>query len=129
MLKLSQNIVNYFSKAEKVKIYFYTSWCAWNKVDITDNFEINDDLVLLETNYDFEVYALKNDIEKIKDSIITRIDLKQDEENEHIKWKKFKYIFVNDNIKERCGCWTSFSFEKKKLKINFDKLKSLKNQS
>jgi hypothetical protein len=93
MLKLSQNIIQSFSKTDKIKIYFYTSWCAWNKVDITDDFEINDELVFLETNYDFKVYVLKNDVEKIKDSIITRVDIDKSENNEHLIWKKYKMGF------------------------------------
>lgn len=131
MLKLSQNIINDLEekKVEKIKIFFYTSWCAWTKIDLVENdFEINEDLVCLEKFYNFDIYIEKKDFEKLDNSIITRLEVKKNEENEHLKWKKYKYIFTNEKIKERCGCWTSFSFEKKKPKIDLEKLKNLKNK-
>ena len=40
--------------------------------------------------------------------------------------EKNRYIFSNEKILDRCGCGTSFSFEKKKVKIDLEKLKKLK---
>lgn len=131
MLKISQNIIDDLKerKVEKVKIFFYSSWCSWTKVDLEEDFEVTDRLVIIQKNDFFDIFVLKKDFEKFENSIITRVDVKKDEENKHLKWKKYKYIFSNEKIKDRCGCWTSFSFEKKKLKLNLEKLKSFKNKN
>jgi len=136
MLKLSQNIINDLNKrnAWKIKIFFYSSWCSWTKVDLIEDFEINDDLILIDEILPFQewqkidIFVEKKDFDKFENSVITRIEVKKEEKNEHLKWKKFKYIFTNDKIKDRCGCWTSFSFEKKKPKLNLEKLKNFKSK-
>jgi len=137
MFKLSQNIINDLEekKVEKIKIFFYISWCAWTKIGLVENdFEVTDELILIDWFLpsqewqNLKIYIEKKDFEKLDNSIITRLEVKKNEENEHLKWKKFKYIFTNEKIKERCGCWTSFSFEKKKPKIDLEKLKNLKNK-
>ncbi len=45
---------------------------------------------------------------------------------DHTGEAKVRYIFVSDEIEERCGCGTSFAFEKKVPKINLEKLKMMR---
>lgn len=110
-------------KVEKILVYFYDSWCSWTKVDIKEDFEINDDLEKLElSSSPFFVYVEKKDKEKFFKSIITKTI-----SADHTWKEKVRYIFSNEEVKERCGCGTSFSFEKKKPQIDLEKLKNLKN--
>lgn len=133
MLKLSQNIVDDIKErnVKKVKIFFYTSWCSWTKIDLTEDFEIDDNISLFSVNDDLlswicEVYIEQKDLEKLENCNITKVV--NDDKDWHNIWKKFKYIFSSGEIKDRCWCWTSFSFEKKIPKLNFAKLKWLKDK-
>jgi hypothetical protein len=58
--------------------------------------------------------------------MVTKIREKSD--NPHLQGAKDKYIFSNPKIQDRCGCGTSFSFEKKVPKIDLDKLRLLKDR-
>ena len=40
---------------EKLKVFFYEAGCSGNKVDMTTNFEINDELKVLDTNYSLDI--------------------------------------------------------------------------
>lgn len=124
-LKLSENIVLDLEKrkVKKIKIFFYKSWCSGTKVDILEEDFDEKSLVQLKTEYDFWVYVEEKDEEKFENTIITKT-IKKD----HTGNEKIRYIFTSNNIQERCGCWSSFSFEKLKPKINIQKLKELKNK-
>ena len=58
--------------------------------------------------------------------MVTKIREKSD--NPHLQWAREKYIFSNPKIQDRCGCGTSFSFEKKVPKIDLEKLRLLKDR-
>ncbi|MGB2111463.1 MAG: hypothetical protein ACPHY8_06730 [Patescibacteria group bacterium] len=58
--------------------------------------------------------------------MVTKIREKSD--NPHLQGVKDKYIFSNPKIQDRCGCGTSFSFEKKVPKIDLEKLRLLKDR-
>lgn len=125
MLKLSQNIINEFNerKVEKVKLYFYNAWCSGTKLDIIINeFEIIG-LIKLDLNYDFIVYVEEKDFSKFQNCMITKTEVV-----DHTWNKKTRYIYSSEIVKERCGCGSSFSFEKKLPKVNLDKLKGLKGK-
>ena len=107
---------------EKIRVFFYNDWCSWTKVDLLlDKFDLTNDLKKLELSYNFEVYIEWKDKEKFKDCIITRV-IKSD----HTGCKKIRYIFSSKKVKDRCNCWSSFSFEEKKPVLDLEKLKNLK---
>mgnify|MGYP003963627829 CR=1 FL=1 len=122
-IKLDKNTVRYFEdkNISKIKIFFYESWCSWTKVDISDDFKIDDNLVQVETDYLFDLYIEKKDQDKFMDCNITRT-VKAD----HTWKEKIRYIFSNEKVKDRCGCGSSFSFDKKEIKIDLSKLKDMK---
>ena len=103
-----------------IKIFFYNAWCSWIKVDLEENPDIlNLDLFL---NQDWvNIYCEKSNKIKFENCKITKTIIA-----DHTWKEKIRYIFTSKQVKDRCGCWSSFSFSKKKLKINFDKLKDLK---
>lgn len=112
-------------KVEKILVYFYDAWCSGTKVNIKEDFEITDELSKLELKSSpFDVYVEKKDADKFKWSIITKTITA-----DHTWKEKVRYIFSNEQVKDRCGCGSSFSFwEKKKPKIDINKLKDLKNK-
>lgn len=122
-IKLDKNTVKYFvvKKISKIKIFFYDSWCSWTKIDISDDFEIDENLVQINSDYLFTIYIEKKDQENFKNCNITRM-VKSD----HTWIEKIRYIFTSNEVKERCWCGSSFSFDKKEVKIDFNKLKDMK---
>jgi len=110
-------------KVERILVYFYDAWCSGTKVDIKEEFEINEDLQKLElSSSPFDVYVEKKDKDKFKWAIITKTITA-----DHTWKEKVRYIFSNEQVKDRCGCWSSFSFWEKKIKIDLSKLKDMKN--
>lgn len=111
-------------KVEKILVYFYDAWCSGTKVNIKDDFEITDELQKLELKSSpFDVYVEKKDFDKFTGAVITKTI-----SADHTWKEKIRYIFSNEKVKDRCGCWSSFSFwEKKKVKLDLSKLKDLKN--
>ena len=71
--------------------------------------------------YFMKIYTPKTDIQHLQDGRLTRT-IKAD----HTGKEKIRFIFTSNEIQDRCGCGTSFAFEKKKPKIDFEKLKHLK---
>lgn len=131
MLKLSQNIIDDLKsrKVEKVKIYFYNSWCSGTKIGIVeDDFEVTTELVIIplldkeRLGEVFDTYTEKKDEDKFKNAIITKVEVA-----DHTWNKKVRYIYNSNEVKNRCGCGSSFSFEKKLPRLNLEKLKWLKN--
>lgn len=126
MIKLDKNTINFFKEkwSKNIKIYFYDAWCSWTKINITDDFDINDDLIILKNESQINIYVKKSEKDYLENWTITRT-VKSD----HTWKEKIRYIFSSNKVKDRCGCWSSFSFsEKKKPKINLDKLKNFKNK-
>lgn len=125
-LNLDKNFLKFLEEknTKKIKIFFYEAGCSWLKIDILfDDFEISEDLEKFENIWDLEIFVEKKDAEKFENANIIRT-LKAD----HTWLEKVRFMFLNTNlVKDRCGCWSSFSFEKKKPKINFENLKNLKN--
>ncbi len=111
-------------KVEKILIYFYDAWCSGTKVNIKEDFDITDDLQKLELKSSpFEVYVEKKEADKFVWAVITKTVT-----SDHTGKEKVRFIFSNEQVKDRCGCGSSFSFwEKKKPKLDLSKLKDLKN--
>ena len=108
------------SWAKKLKVFLYEAWCSGKKVWVENDFEIDDSLELLESNFS-HIYTPKSDAIHLQDGRLTRT-IKAD----HTGKEKIRYIFTSNEIQDRCGCGTSFAFEKKKPKIDFEKLKNMK---
>lgn len=135
MFKLDKNTVSQFEKwgVKKIKIFFFSGGCSGTKVDIvTDDFEVDETIVILNNklmssqewqnqHYPFDIYVEKKDFDKFENATITAI-VKADHTGESTS----RYIYSDETVLDRCGCGTSFSFEKKKPKINLEKLKTLK---
>ena len=123
MFKLDKNTIADFEKkwVQRVKVYFISGGCSGTKIDIVvDDFDINEDIEKISQEFldpslqqenGFQVFVEKKDFEKFQDATITRL-VKAD----HTGEAKPRYIYSNEAILDRCGCGTSFSFEKKKPK-------------
>ncbi len=110
-------------KVKKILVYFYDAWCSGTKVNIKEDFVLSDELTKLDlSSSPFEVYIEKKDFDKFNWAIITKTITA-----DHTWKEKVRYIFSNEKVKDRCGCGSSFSFEKKKPQIDMEKLKNLKN--
>ncbi|MDD3145069.1 MAG: hypothetical protein PHV23_03065 [Candidatus Gracilibacteria bacterium] len=110
-------------KVEKILVYFYDAGCSGIKVDIKEDFEITNLLEKLDlSSSPFSVYIEKKDKEKFRNSVITKTI-----SADHTGKEKVRYIFNNEQVKDRCGCGSSFSFENKKPKLDLSKLKDLKS--
>ena len=105
---------------KKIKVFLYEAGCSGKKVWVETDFEIDESLELLESNFS-HIYTPKTDIQHLQDGRLTRT-IKAD----HTEKEKIRYIFTSNEIQDRCGCGTSFAFEKKKPKIDFEKLKHMK---
>ncbi len=96
---------------KNIKVFFYSSGCAWTKVNIEENPDVSD-LELLENLDWINIFASKEDLTKLKWWTITKV--------------MWKYIFSSQVVKSRCGCGSSFSFEDKGKVLALHKLKDLK---
>lgn len=108
-------------KVEKILVFFYYAGCSGTKVDITEDFKVTSDHEKLELNVSFDIYVEKKDKEKFDWATITKTVT-----SDHTWEEKIRYIFSNEKVKDRCGCWSSFSFDKKEIKIDLNKLKDMK---
>lgn len=105
----------------KLKVFFYEAWCSGTKINMETEFDVDDTLVLLDTWYIFATYVPKTDQKYLENARITRV-VKAD----HTGIKKTRYIFASDDVEDRCGCGTSFAFEKPVPKVDLEKLRLLR---
>lgn len=159
-IQLDTNTLKYFQEkwATKLKIFFYEAGCSGTKVDITDDFEVDESLIchseLAHPKNSMDSESLKgNDINydpvsstgwQEHESWIQGINIyvpKKDAEKfencritrtvkaDHTGKEKVRYIFTSEQVKGRCGCGSSFNFTgAKKPKIDMEKLKQLKKR-
>lgn len=115
-LHIDPKIIQNFQK-KPLKVYFFESGCEWTKVNIIDDFDRGN---LLQVHIGWvEVFYDAKDALHLENG---KILLKTSDTEWH--GSDDKYIFLSEQIKSRCGCATSFSFENKL--INSTKLKMLK---
>lgn len=116
IFEIDQKILETFEGSD-IKVYFYASGCEGTKVHLTSDFE--------KTNLESfslwgkNIYYEKNDSENLNwAKILKKLD-------NSWTWHKNndKYLFISPKVQSRCGCATSFSFEKKL--IDKSKLKTL----
>lgn len=125
MLKIDKNTISYFKweNAEKIKIFFYDSGCSGTKVNIISDFDIDESVEFFREEDWIKIYIEKIEKEKFENCSITRVSTA-----DHTWKEKIRYIYSAEQVKWRCGCWSSFSFwEWKKVKLDLSKLKSFKN--
>ena len=114
--KIDEKILQSFS-SPNLKVFFYSSGCEGTKIDITDDF----DPTWLESCEisGKNIYFSLEDGQKLEwGNIVPKTS--------SVEWHgwKAKYLFVSPKVQSRCGCATSFSFERKL--IDKSKLSQLK---
>jgi len=123
MLKLDKKTVAEFEKTwiSKLKVFFIEAWCSGTKIDMNIDFELSDDIDRLESDYGFDLYVPKTDRKYLENSRITRVFVA-----DHTGQVKMRYIFTSEDVEDKCGCGTSFAFEKPVPKIDLEKLRLLR---
>lgn len=123
MLTFDKNTVAEFENSwvEKLKVFFIEAGCSGTKIDMSTDFQVSNDIDKLESEYSFDLYVPQSDREYLENAKITRV-VKADHTGEEIA----RYIFASDDVEDRCGCGTSFAFEKPAPKIDLEKLKLMR---
>ncbi len=100
-----------------IKIFFYNSWCEGTKIDLTSDFETKD-LEKIEISGK-NIYFSPEDGKNLDGGkVIPKTS------NVEGHGGKAKYLFISPKIQSRCGCATSFSFQRKL--IDTEKINRLK---
>lgn len=123
MLTLDKKTVSEFETTgvEKLKVFFYSAGCSGTKIDMETEFEVTSEVDKLDSDYGFELYVPKTDREHLENANITRVVVA-----DHTGEAKTRYIFASSEVEDRCGCGTSFAFEKPAPKVDLEKLKKLR---
>jgi len=123
MLKLDKKTVAEFEETgvEKLKVFFYEAGCSGTKIDMSYDFEIDSEICELESEYGFKLFVPNSDREYLEWASITRVVVA-----DHTGEAKSRYIFASDEVEDRCGCGTSFAFEKPVPKVDLEKLRLLR---
>jgi len=76
MLKLDKKTVAEFedSWVKKLKVFFYEAGCSGTKINMETDFEVEESIDRLESDYGFELYVPKTDREHLEHASITRVD-------------------------------------------------------
>ena len=77
----------------------------------------------MKSEYGFELYIEEKDKEKLESARVTRVVVA-----DHTGEEKVRYVFSSEQILDRCGCGTSFGFEKPVPKIDLEKLRKLRER-
>ena len=132
MINFDKNFFKYLNDiwAKKIWVFFYEAGCSGTKVDIKiDDFDtaplhpIRHLPPSKGEEVSVTIYVKEEEREKFEWARITRT-IKAD----HTGQEKIRYILSHPKVKERCGCGTSFSFEKKAPQFDLEKLKNLKKK-
>ena len=123
MLQLDKKTVSEFQEAwvKKLKVFFYEAGCSGTKINMETEFQVDETLDELESAYEFHLYVPKTDTQYLANASITRV-----KKADHTGIEKIRYIFASDDVEDRCGCGTSFAFEKPSPKIDLEKLRQLR---
>ena len=99
MLTLDKKTVSEFENAgvERLKVFFYEAGCSGTKIDMSTEFDIEDSIVKLESEYGFDVYVPKTDKKYLENAKITRVVVA-----DHTGEAKARYIFASDEVEDRC---------------------------
>jgi Fe-S cluster assembly iron-binding protein IscA len=122
MLELDKKFLKELEEAwvQKLKVFLYEAGCSGTKVSVETEFQRDESVEHLESNFS-QLYTPKSDAIHLRNGRLTKT-VKAD----HTGQEKVRYIFSSEEIQERCGCGTSFAFEKKKPKIDLEKLRKMR---
>ena len=95
-----------------VNVDIIQAGCAGSKIVVTPRTQ-SEDRVASEMHNGIRSWITPELIEKLDGAQIARA--------------KGKYYLVSGHIQSRCGCGTSFSFEKKNVPVNLTKIHRLQN--
>lgn len=129
MLKIDKKYLQELEKkqVEKIFLYFYDAGCSGKKLQVLeDDFE-KKDLTLALSSKEREQYGFDIFIKPEEQQYFESATIRKTVTADHTGKQKVRFIYVSDEVKDRCGCGSSFGFEKKVPKINLEKLKDLKN--
>lgn len=123
MLILDKKMVAHFEEQwlEKIKVFFYEAGCSGTKIEVSTDFDVDESLEKMKSEYGFELYIEEKDKEKLESARVTRVVVA-----DHTGEEKVRYVFSSEQILDRCGCGTSFGFEKPVPKIDLEKLRKLR---
>jgi Fe-S cluster assembly iron-binding protein IscA len=129
MLTLDKKTIADFTKTwvKKLKVFFIDAGCSGTKIEMQTEFEVTDDLIALPLEKGVPegggiiYYIPKTDREYLENAKITRVVVA-----DHTGEAKARYIFASDEVEDRCGCGTSFAFEKPVPVVDLEKLKLLR---
>lgn len=115
ILEIDEQILRDFPE-KNLKVYFYQAGCEGTKIHITWDFQMDDcEFISLHGKNIYFEAKQKSQLDGGK------ILKKTSSGNGHTSYEK--YIFISPKVQSRCGCATSFSFDKKL--IDTQKLKTL----
>ena len=125
MLILDKKMVAHFEEQwlEKIKVFFYEAGCSGTKIEVSTDFDVDESLEKMKSEYGFELYIEEKDKEKLESARVTRVVVA-----DHTGEEKVRYVFWSEQILDRCGCGTSFGFEKPVPKIDLEKLRKLRER-
>jgi len=125
MLILDKKMVANFEEQwlEKIKVFFYEAGCSGTKIEVSTDFDVDESLEKMKSEYGFELYIEEKDKEKLESARVTRVVVA-----DHTGEEKVRYVFSSEQILDRCGCGTSFGFEKPVPKIDLEKLRKLRER-
>jgi Fe-S cluster assembly iron-binding protein IscA len=125
MLILDKKMVAHFEEQwlEKIKVFFYEAGCSGTKIEVSTDFDVDESLEKMKSEYGFELYIEEKDKEKLESARVTRVVVA-----DHTGEEKVRYVFSSEQILDRCGCGTSFGFEKPVPKIDLEKLRKLRER-
>jgi hypothetical protein len=84
---------------------------------------VDENLQEIQNEYGFDLYIPKDDSEKLIGGRITKVAVA-----DHTGEEKIRYVFSSEQVLDRCGCGTSFGFEKPVPKIDLEKLRKLRER-
>ena len=125
MLILDKKMVAHFEEQllEKIKVFFYEACCSGTKIEVSTDFDVDESLEKMKSEYGFELYIEEKDKEKLESARVTRVVVA-----DHTGEEKVRYVFSSEQILDRCGCGKSFGFEKPVPKIDLEKLRKLRER-
>lgn len=104
-----------------IKLFFYDAGCSWTKLDLEENPDKSNLSLVSEVDW-IKIYSDLKDKDKFENCFVTRTVTA-----DHTWKEKVRYIYTSNKVKSRCWCGSSFSFGEKKIKIDLEKFKTLKN--
>ena len=90
MLILDKKMVAHFEEQwlEKIKVFFYEAGCSGTKIEVSTDFDVDESLEKMKSEYGFELYIEEKDKEKLESARVTRVVVA-----DHTGEEKVRYVF------------------------------------